>query len=463
VDLLGLGALGLVALEWLALGWLSGASFPAPPTPASWALRLLVGAVLVGMAQLGLTLAGMGFAIPGLVLAVAAAGAAAVRLLGGARSYVAHQAARPVPLTGRERLGWLVLGSVLAAATLRSLLVPEAGWDAYSHWGLRAQAYALAGRVVDAHSEHEYYPPLVPLLEAWLYLHRGLVSIDLAKTLWALVGSAFGVCLGWHLRLSLRAAWLAPYLAAGIVLGTPALLESFWTGQADLALAACLCLATLAAFQWLRAPRRAWLVQAALFGAAAALSKFEGAPRIGVVVLALVVQAALVRRRSGLVPALVLALAAGGGWLAWTLVELHEGITPNAEHLGAFQPLALGGVLLALVAVFGGLRTGGGLLIAVLAWATAGRGLLRGSLRPLALVVLGQAAATLVAFLLGATSPELEARTSATRLVEQWLPLALFLGAVGLSQPFGPDVQAGEPRHGRTADDRLAVATRPHT
>ena len=433
MDLLGVGALGLVALEWLALGWLSGLVWPAQqPTPASWALRLLVGAVLVGLAQLALALLGLSFANPIVVLATAGVAAGVVRLFGAPRACAFSD--KQVPFSGRERVGWLVLGGVLAAATLRSLLVPEAGWDAYSHWGLRAQAYALAGGVVDAHSEHEYYPPLVPLLEAWLYLHRGLVSIDLGKTVWALVGSAFGVSLAWHLRLSLRAAWLAPYLAAGIVLGTPALLESFWTGQADLALAAWLCLAALAAYQWLRAPRRAWLVQAALFGAAAALSKFEGAPRIGIVAIALMLEAALFGRRASLVPSLVLALAAAGGWLVWTLVELRQGITPNAEHLGVLQPMALGGVLLALVAVFGGLRAGSGLLVAVLAWALAGRTLLRGSLRPLMLAVVGQAAATLVAFLVSTTSPELEVRTAATRLFEQWLPLALFVGAVGLSK-----------------------------
>ena len=49
-------------------------------------------------------------------------------------------------------------------------------------------------------------------------------------------------------------------------------------------------------------------------------------------------------------------------------------------------------------------------------------------------MVLGQAAATLVAFLLSTTAPELEVRTSATRLVEQWLPLALFVAALGLSE-----------------------------
>ena len=341
---------------------------------------------------------------------------------------------KPPRTSGRERIGWLLLGGVLAAATLRSLLVPEAGWDAYSHWGLRAQAYALAGTIVDAHSEHEYYPPLVPLLEAWLYLHRGSVSIDLAKTVWALVGGAFGICLAAHLGLCLRLGWLAPYLASMIVLGTTALLESFWTGQADLALTVYLSLAALAAWQWRRAADRAWLVQAAIFAAAAALAKFEGLPRVGVVVGAVVLEAWLLRQRAALLPALVLALAAVGGWLLWTAFEVGHGITPNAEHIGPLQPLAIGGVLLALLGVFGGVRTGGGVGVAVLAWLVAGRRLLQAPIRPLTLIVLGQVAATLLAFLLSATAPELEVRTSATRLFEHWLPLALFVAAVGLSE-----------------------------
>ena len=42
--------------------------------------------------------------------------------------------------------------------------------------------------------------------------------------------------------------------------------------------------------------------------------------------------------------------------------------------------------------------------------------------------------ATLVAFMLSSTSPDVEVRTSATRLFEQFLPLALYIGAVTLSQ-----------------------------
>ncbi|HLZ29030.1 MAG TPA: hypothetical protein VKV73_17070, partial [Chloroflexota bacterium] len=103
-------------------------------------------------------------------------------------------------------------------------------------------------------------------------------------------------------------------------------------------------------------------------------------------------------------------------------------------HLGPFQPLAIGGVLLTLGAVLGGVRTGGGVLTACLAWAVAGRCLFAGRLRLISLVVLGELAATLLAFLVSSTSPEIEVRTSATRLFEQFLPLALFAGAVGLSK-----------------------------
>src|SRR5918912_4489023 len=97
MDLLGLAALGLVAADWLALGWLSGIAWPhTPGTPAvfwaqRWALRLLVGAFLVALAQLALALAGIGFETTALVLVVAAVPALGLRLL--ARS--ATRAARP--------------------------------------------------------------------------------------------------------------------------------------------------------------------------------------------------------------------------------------------------------------------------------------------------------------------------------------------------------------------------------
>jgi hypothetical protein len=431
VDLPGLGALVEVAAEWLALGTLGGIDWPSAPGgptfwAARWALRLLAGAVLIAFAQLALALIGLGFGSIPLVLIVAAVFAGGLRIV--SRVAKLDSPSKAVELDTRERIGWLLLGALLVAATLRALLIPEGGWDAFSHWGLRAQAFAQAGTIVDAHSEHEYYPPLVPLLEAWLYLHRGAVAIDLGKTIWPLVGSAFALCLAWQLRLVLRSAWLAPYFAAATLLSTTALLDGFWTGQADLPLTAELTLATLAVFQWQRSPERGWLVQAGVFSAAAAMTKFEGLPRVGVVMLALVLEALWCRHARGVRPVLVMGAAAGVAFLAWANAAGATGISPNAEHLGPFQPLAIGSVLVNLIAVFAGLRTGGGLLVAALAWAVAPKSLPR----LLVLVVVGQLIATLLAFLVSDTSPALEVRTSATRLFEQFLPLALFAAAVGL-------------------------------
>ena len=429
MDLLGLLALALVAAEWLALGFLSGVTWPGLTFWAPrWSLFLLSGAFLIGFAQLLLALIGIGFRSVPLVLIAAALLAVAVRL-GSPRA-----ASTSVPtLAPSERLAWLAVAVVLAAATIRSFLVPEAGWDAFSHWGLKAQAFATHGTIVDAGTVHEYYPPLVPLLEAWLSVHRGAISIDLMKTAWPLIGSAFAICVAWHLRVGLGPGWQAPAFGLAIVLGTTELLEGFWTGQADLALTAYLTLATLAAWQWLHAPDRRWLVQIAVFGAAAALTKYEGIPRIGVVVLALLLASLLARCRAHAQPAVVLGVAAALGYLPWLAFRGLHGIAATSEHISQFQPAAIGSVLVALIAVLGGVRTGGGALAAVLTWLLAARDLFSPRFRLLTLVVLGQVLATLLAFLISETAPDVQARTSATRLSEQFLPVALFASALWLA------------------------------
>ena len=83
MDILGVGALGLVALEWLALGWLSGVGWPSQQHvfwAPRWALRLLVGAFLVALAQLVLASMGVGIGSIPLVLVVAAIGGTGLRV-----------------------------------------------------------------------------------------------------------------------------------------------------------------------------------------------------------------------------------------------------------------------------------------------------------------------------------------------------------------------------------------------
>src|SRR5262249_55819648 len=140
MELIGLGAWALVAAEWLAVGWLSGLSWPGDAFWAPrWALWLLSGAFLIGLAQLLLALVGIGFSSVPLVLVVGATIAVATRLLTGSH----HTSMSAPEVAPRERIAWLGLAAVLVAATVRSFAVPEAGWDAFPHWGLKAQALPL--------------------------------------------------------------------------------------------------------------------------------------------------------------------------------------------------------------------------------------------------------------------------------------------------------------------------------
>src|SRR5438477_3269504 len=116
MDLLGIGAVGLVAIEWLALGWLSGIDWPAEMSAfwaPRWAMRLLTGSVLVALAQLILASIGVGFGTIPLVLAVAAIGAIGLRVICGRTG----RPQKPLPMENRERLGWLLLGGILLAAS----------------------------------------------------------------------------------------------------------------------------------------------------------------------------------------------------------------------------------------------------------------------------------------------------------------------------------------------------------
>ena len=179
LDALWVLALVGVVAEWLALGWLTGVAGQAGSTGARWALRLLVGAFLIGLTQLLLALVGgwLRQRPAGPVRRGRVCGRAAPD--GRAKCGIAADADRYARARwlGRARRGTRRGG----AQGVRC----SRGWlGRSSHWGLKAQAYALQGSIVDTRTTHEYYPPLVPLLEAWLYLHRGAVSIDAGKTVW---------------------------------------------------------------------------------------------------------------------------------------------------------------------------------------------------------------------------------------------------------------------------------------
>lgn len=433
------------ALEWAALGWLAGMEWPCEaPFVVRWSLRLMGGAALLGFTLLVLGLVAIPLTLVPVVLAAAAVLAALARVL-VFRPRRVIAAARP---GSGELWAWAILGLVLAGACLRSWLVPEAGWDAYSDWGLRAKAFALGGAIVPAQTAHEYYPPVVSLLEAWLDIQRGLVSIDLVKVQWAILGSAFAVVLGWHLHAVLRPRWTAPLASLGILAVTPQLLQGFWTGQADLPLAAFLTLGALALFRWQSArpaEERAWLAQAGVFLGAASLMKFEGIYRVALVLGVLALEGLLRRApRRWALAALALTATSLGALVPWLLFRQLHAIPVSAEHLVMPRWADAPSVMGALLATFGGVRAGAGILVGGLGLLLAARRLFRAPLRFLALVSLVQAAATVLAFFTSSTAPATQVLTSANRLVLQFEPVLLFAIAAAIGQGLAEPAAAAD-------------------
>lgn len=427
------------------LGWFANLRWPGV-VPAPWLVQVALwvagGSVLLAWAIQVAALVRWPIGWLGPSLPISAALALLVRR--------AQRGAWPTvgraPQGRAERLGWVALGLVVTAATVRAWLVPEAGWDAYSHWGLKAKAYFLAGGVVPVGDTHAYYPVLVPLLEAWVYSLQGFADIDRVKTLWAVLGSAFLVCLAWHLRALLPAA-LAPWSALGIGLVSIGLLESFWTGQADLALTVYLSLGTLALFQVTRcAPAHVvpWAVQAALFLGGAAMSKHEGLYRVAVVLAVVLLDAVLSREGRGapVRAALAAGVAAGFFFLPWWLFRTLNGIEVTGEHISIPQLSRVSDVIRALVERLAGVRTGGGLLLAAAVVLLAGRRSLHRPFRFLVLVVVAHAATTLVALLVTRGSPEVQVSLAADRLLMHFAPLSLVLAAALLGPVHGSQATA---------------------
>lgn len=456
MDPAGLIALTAVSAEWLVLGWIadSGWVWPAPASGARWGARLLVGAFLVASALLLAMLVALPLTNVPAVLGLAAVLAVALRLATAALGISSPHRSTPFTKPSNATItAWALLTLLLVAALVRASVVPETEWDAFSHWGLKAKAYFLAAAWVPTPTTHEYYPPLVPLLEAWFYAHRGGVQIDQVKAVWAVLGAAFAVCLAEHGRALLAKDWAGPLVSIGILLAATQLIDSFWTGQADLSLTVYLTCSVLALQRWRAAPgrHRGWLIQACVFGAAAALTKYEGVFRVGMVAVALLVDAKLwPRPRPAVLACVIYFLIAAGLAAVWgVFIQLHGIPLASQEHLSVPQWSATLNTVAALLRQFAGIRTGGALLVLAATALVAGRRALGFEPRFLLLVTVGQAFGTFAAFLV-ASDPVAEVQTSATRLVMQFLPIALLLAAYCLASRLA---QSGE----RQADIRTTV------
>lgn len=259
------------------------------------------------------------------IVALPAAVAAGALLLG-------RRPLRPEPREPREE-GWrralglgaaAVLGSYLGLLVLRALFAPaDTNYDAWAFWVSKAQAIYFFG--LDTRSggftsfDNPEYPPAAPALDAAAFRLAGGVETWALPFQHALLGAAFFVAAAALLSSRVRGSVLWPSLLALAL--APNVAFYFEAVLADLAVAYFVALGALACALWLLEETREWLPLAAIFLAAASLTKTEGFMLSLVLVVALGLAVLAAKRRPWrplllLASAPILALAPWKLWLA---------------------------------------------------------------------------------------------------------------------------------------------------
>lgn len=347
--------------------------------------------------------------------------------------------------THLERALLLLLLLAMGFATLRAMLYPFWAWDELATWGLKAKAFYLArGLDCSRFEAHNYYPNLVPLMLAYIYLWLGGISEPLAKALFPVCGMSALLVFYAFLR-RLQVARTAALLAtAFLLLNGATFLTHLFIAYADLMLTWYHLVAAGWLYLWVQdeAPVGAGAVITCSFGGMA-WSKFEGWPLVLILIVAAILTLWWLRppgygRKSGRV--LLMGL---GGWLLilpWRQFVYFQGWEVGLDHVGGFYPEQL--------------WWGGGLVLKALVWPPyfgilwptilfslilAGRSLWTSARCFLALLVAGNLAAVILAYAIVPTSVAefpLYVRATVDRLLLHVAPacaLALAIPSVQLT------------------------------
>lgn len=190
----------------------------------------------------------------------------------------------------------------LGALLLQFSLQPQAlGWDAVSGWFYKAKVFFnekgvspvfLSNRNFIVNSDgvsHSYilpdYPPLIPLLVSWVFLSLGSVEIFYGKLLWALFLAS--LLLVFFLLLKEYTGRKSALFFTFLVISLPIMFDHLggkYAGYADLPLVAYMLGAVVAWLLWLK-KKGFYLPLAVLLASFGALTKYEGAPFVLVIVL----------------------------------------------------------------------------------------------------------------------------------------------------------------------------------
>jgi hypothetical protein len=301
---------------------------------AGWSIAVayLAGAAAVGVAGSLLLVAGASLAWWQLVLLCAALAALGLVRRSG---YV-----RPE----RHRLdGWLQLFPLATALALTVLAVDLAVqplWndDAWSIWAVKAVSVVELGGLDPAFlgSSSVFnadYPLVVPVLELVALRFCGLPN-ELVPMQLGLVFLAFPCALAALLRD--RARPLVVWTVALAIAVAPTLQVQTAAAVADVPLGVFFALAACAGWRWLETHELPMLVLTALFAAAAASTKVEGAVFVGLLLVALAVAAGTSRRRLAQVGAVAAAVVLTA--LPWEVWSRRHGIGNAIAEAGGTTP-----------------------------------------------------------------------------------------------------------------------------
>jgi hypothetical protein len=331
----------LAALLTTALPMIVGQRLISGLPVVRWSLGAVVGIVLIGMGGLGGGLAGSPVLGAVFMLLVGWLVAPRVRWDAGQNTLS--------PVVWRVLVVLLGVGSALM---ILSLFRPVAGWDAWFTWSLKSKGLAVAGSfqspvfLSPAYSwSSQAYPTLLPSWQALAYIVSGDLTIS-----WPLqfqqawLWTAGAVALVTLTDGYVKNAFLLPL--TWVV--TPQVVWQSMQGYADVPMALMLILGTAVLWKDRRDPRAH--VVAGVLLAGAALTKSEGTPLVGIIILAL-----LVTRKPSAVLALspVIVIVAGLPWFIFA--RLHS-LSGNVVDLPTVTSLIRGetaGDLSQIVAIMG--------------------------------------------------------------------------------------------------------------
>lgn len=330
---LNLGVAGVGAATLVAVG------LPRrrPWWPTIAGLAPLTGLAVCGLCATAGAMAGIDVGLPSLAV-LATLVVAAIALAARGRGSVGPLMPQHSGLAGRAvEAVCLGLLAVLAFETVGlAVATPLDQWDGWAIWGAKAHALYAGGDVwspvftePEYVMQHQEYPVLLPALEALSAEALGRFDPVLVDVEAAVVVIAFGAAAWGALRLVLHPAIAA--LTALALAGAAPLAGNAGANYADAVVAPFTALGLLALLLWLTHDGTAWLVLAALFLGAAALTKSEGV----LFALAAIVAAALLARSLGRSLAVVGVFAAGclAPAALWAIVDRLNG--PGADNVDA--------------------------------------------------------------------------------------------------------------------------------